>query len=49
MLDGDNMSNERILLPNFEYRLRDIEQDSDGNILLLSDADTAQIFKLVTK
>jgi glucose/arabinose dehydrogenase len=49
MLDGDNMSNERILLPNFEHRLRDIEQDSNGNILLLSDGDAAQIFKLVTK
>jgi len=49
MLNGDKMSNERILLPSFEYRLRDIEQDSDGNILLLSDGDTAQIFKLVTK
>jgi glucose/arabinose dehydrogenase len=49
MLNGENMSNERILLPNFKYRLRDIEQGSDGNILLLTDGENAQIFTLVTK
>jgi len=48
MLNGDNISNERILLPNFEYRLRDIEQDSNGNVLLLTDDENAKIFKLVT-
>ncbi len=49
VLNGDKVSNERILLPNFEHRLRDIEQDSDGNILLLTDGDHTKIFKLTTK
>jgi glucose/arabinose dehydrogenase len=49
LLNGDKVSNERILLPNFEHRLRDIEQDSDGNILLLTDGDHTKIFKLTTK
>jgi glucose/arabinose dehydrogenase len=49
VLNGDKVSNERILLPNFEYRLRDIEQDSEGNILLLTDGDNTKIFKLITK
>jgi glucose/arabinose dehydrogenase len=49
MFDGIGMSNERILLSNFQERLRDIEQDSDGNILLLTDGEDAKIYKLVAK
>lgn len=39
LLNGNTVSGERVLLPNFDYRLRDIEQDDDGNILLLTDGD----------
>jgi glucose/arabinose dehydrogenase len=49
MLDGTGMSNERILLANFQERLRDIEQDNDGNVLLLTDGEGAKIYKLVAK
>lgn len=53
-LNESKLSGERILLPNFPFRLRDIEQDSEGNILLLTDgegseANTTRIFKLVSK
>ncbi len=48
-LDGAAMSNERILLPNFQERLRDIEQDNGGNVLLLTDGEDAKIYKLVEK
>lgn len=47
MLDGAGMSNERILLPNFQERLRDIEQDNDGNVFLLTDGEDAKIYKLM--
>ena len=54
MFDGAKISNERILLPDFPFRLRDIEQDSEGNILLLTDgeggkANSTNIYKLVSK
>lgn len=49
MFDGTGMSSERILLSNFQERLRDIEQDSNGNVLLLTDGEDAKIYKLVEK
>ncbi|WP_412972285.1 PQQ-dependent sugar dehydrogenase [Glaciecola sp. MF2-115] len=54
MFDGTEILNERILLPNFPFRLRDIEQDSEGNILLLTDgesgkANSTKIYKLVSE
>lgn len=49
MFDGVTMSSERILLSDFQERLRDIEQDNDGNILLLTDGEDAKIYQLVAK
>jgi len=53
-LNGKTLSNERILLQDFEFRLRDIEQDRLGNILLLTDGDgklenSTRIYKLIKK
>ena len=47
---SDNkITDERILLADFEYRLRDITVDNQGNILFLTDGDSAKIYKLVSK
>lgn len=53
-LEANKISSERILLPNFQYRLRDIEQDNAGNILILTDGEAdnpegTRIYKLVSK
>ena len=46
---NNQITAERILLADFEHRLRDIVVDNQGNILLLTDGDNAKIFKLVLK
>lgn len=47
--DGSRIHAEQIVLPNFEYRLRDVVQDQQGHVLLLTDGGSAKIFKLVLK
>lgn len=46
---NNEIKQERILLGDFEYRLRDIAVDKQGNILLLTDGSSAKIFKLISK
>jgi glucose/arabinose dehydrogenase len=48
-LNAGNITEERILLADFKYSLRDITVDNQGNILLLTDGNDAKIFKLVSK
>ncbi|MBF7075088.1 PQQ-dependent sugar dehydrogenase [Glaciecola sp. MH2013] len=45
--DGKRLYNEQSLLTKLNKRLRDIELTADGDVLLLTDGDNAQILRLV--
>lgn len=48
-LDGDTVASERKLLTDREARFRDVDEDNNGNLLLLTDSDEGELLRLVPK
>lgn len=46
-LEGEKVTSEEKLLADMAERIRDVAQDAEGNLLLLTDSDEGEVLKLV--